>query len=108
MNTQSNSRAGASILPWQETSQGKALLAACMANPPRKFPFYQQYALTREEWTAYDLADERVIALNAFVNRYFLENEAAHGTAVAGAAIKLRVDDAIDLVLAQGAERRAA
>lgn len=108
MNTQSNSRAGVSILPWQETQQGKALLAACTVNPPRKFSFYQQYALTRDEWTAYDLADERVMALNAFVNRYFLENEARHGTAVAGAAIKLRVDDAIDLVLAQGAERRAA
>lgn len=95
--------------PWNQTPQGKALLAACVANPPRKLVHWTQFYRTADEWVAYDRDDVRVRTLDAFANEHFLAAERAGGREAALIAIGMSVDDAIDQVLlCNGAGREAA
>ena len=96
------------ILPWDQTPQGQALLAACVINPPRKIACRQDFYLTSDEWTEYDRDDARVQALDVFANEHFLASERFGGRDAALMAVSIPVDHAIDLALVRNLSVRAA
>lgn len=91
--------ASADTAPWHERTQARVIFASCIASPPLRKRISNVYAMTTDEYTAFDRDDKRVEALDILHNQAFLEAEALGGPHAKAAALCITVDQMLDALV---------
>jgi len=87
------------MTPWHETTQARVIFASCLNDPPRKMLHTNVFAMSADQWTAYDRDDRRVAALDALHETTFKAAEELGGPFARIEACAISVDQMLDALI---------
>lgn len=87
------------MTPWHETTQARVIFADCLNDPPVKRLHSNVFAMTADQWFAYDRDDRRVAALDALHETTFKAAEKLGGPFARIEACAISVDQMLDALI---------